>query len=121
MDTTGSVITATAAAVLADKKELSLHDLLANRVIHTLTRERQLPQPAGMAPAGSGSRSSVESSDTAAGDGRGDGVGGGGEEEDDPLAAAAAAAAARIGLSAADLHAIRNAERTSSVQQVCFM
>lgn len=106
-------------STLAGKKETSLHELLANTVIYTLTRDKKLPQPAGMAPAGSRSATA----DTSESQARGNATGGtqpppADGEDEDPLAAAAAAAAARMGLSAADLNAIRNADRATSIDQV---
>lgn len=97
------------------KANAPIQKLIANTVIYTLTRDKKLPQPPGMAPAGaSGENRSDRDSDTSAANNL---LQGASAETQDPLAAAAAEAAARIGLSAVDLNALRNAERNASVEQ----
>lgn len=84
-------------------------------MIYTLTRDKKLPQPAGIAPAGERPAAGEQSSAAAATPAQR-----AHDEDADPLAAAAAEAAARIGLSAADLNALRNAERDATLEQVLF-
>ena len=95
-------------------KCVSFQEELANMVIYTLTRDKKLPAPAGIAPITGQSSSESHATDSGSASETAEAI----NISDDPLASAAAVAAQRMGLSAADLNAIRNASGTLSPEQV---